>query len=69
MSNYAVITVSNGTFSISSEHDDKESAIVSFLNTSAALHNAPDVELAAIRIVDRNLDTVDGRMDFIDHVG
>ena len=65
---YAVITVTNGNFAVKSEHgENKQAALVAFHQLSAAYWNAPDVTTAMIKVVDENLDTVDGKMEYITH--
>lgn len=68
---YALIQVSNGNYSIVSEHTDLNAAKVAFHNTAAALWNAPDVNTACIMLVDENLDVIGGNggyKEFISHV-
>lgn len=68
---YALIQVSNGNYSIVSEHSDINAAKVAFHNTAAALWNAPDVNTACIMLVDKNLDVVGGNggyKEFISNV-
>lgn len=65
---YAVITCTNGNFTVSSEHGtNKQQAMVAFHQLCAAFWNAPDVTTAMIKVVDENLDTVDGKMEYITH--
>lgn len=65
---YAVITCTNGNFTVSSEHGtNKQQALVAFHQLCAAFWNAPDVTTAMIKVVDENLDTVDGKMEYITH--
>lgn len=64
---YAVIQCVNGNYAISSEHGDKDAAIIAFFNLAAALHNEPEVVTARVNLVDENLYVVDGRYtDWID---
>lgn len=69
---YALIQVSNGNYSVVSEHSDINAAKVAFHNLAAALWNAPDVVTACIMVVDENLDVVGdpngGYKEFISHV-
>lgn len=68
---YSLIQVSNGNYSIVSEHSDLNASKVAFHNTAAALWNAPDVNTACIMITDENLDVVGGTggyKEFISHV-
>lgn len=65
---YAIIAVTNGNFAVKSEHGtNKQAALVAFHQLSAAYWNAPDVTTAMIKVVDENLDTVDGKMEYITH--
>lgn len=65
---YAITNVVNGNFSIVSEHEeDKQAAIVAFHNRCAVLQNTQDVITATIKLVDENLDAVDGKKEFIYH--
>ena len=58
---YAIIQVSNGSNSIVAENIASiDSAKVTFHQRCAALWNAPDVELAAVMIVDNQLRLVNG---------
>ena len=66
--NYAITNVVNGNFTVSSEHgEDKQAAIVAFHNRCAVLWNAQDVITATVKLVDENLDAVDGKKEFIYH--
>ena len=66
---YAVVKVSNGSYSIASEGwTDKEKAIVDFLGKAQTLHNASDVQTACVMIVDENLDVVEGYKEYINHL-
>ena len=65
---YAIIKVINGNYFIHSEGiTDLSSAKTQFHTVCAALWNAPDVETAMVKIVDEQLDCVDGYMDLISH--
>ena len=65
---YAVIKVVNGNFAISTEHGENlKGAKVAFHNLCAALENADDVITAEIKIMDENLDCVEGYKEFIYH--
>lgn len=65
---YAIIKVINGNYFIQSEGiTDLSSAKTQFHTVCAALWNAPDVETAMVKIVDEQLDCVDGYMDLIIH--
>jgi hypothetical protein len=65
---YAIVKVSNGSYSIQSEGwTDIEKAKIDFANIWKTLMNAKDVQTACIAIVDENLDNVEGYKEFIDH--
>ena len=64
---YSVIECINGNFILKSEHDTKESAFVKFHDECTGLWNAPDVEKATVKVVDEQLDCVEGKMEVIAH--
>lgn len=65
---YAIIKVINGNFFIHAEGiTDLSSAKTQFHGLCQTLWNAPDVEKAMVKIVDEQLDCVDGYMDLIVH--
>lgn len=65
---YAVIECNNGNFSVKTEHgENKQAALVAFHDRCKVLWNAPDVITAMVKLVDENLDTVDGKMEYITH--
>ena len=65
---YAIVKVINGNYFIHSEGiTDLSSAKTQFHTVCATLWNAPDVETAMVKIVDEQLDCVDGYMDLIIH--
>ena len=65
---YAIVKVSNGSYSIQSEGwTDIEKAKIDFANTWKTLMNAKDVQTACIMIVDENLDNVEGYKEYISH--
>lgn len=65
---YAIVKVINGNYFIHSEGiTDLPSAKTQFHTVCATLWNAPDVETAMVKIVDEQLDCVDGYMDLIIH--
>jgi len=65
---YAIVACTNGNFAVKSEHgENKQAALVAFHQLSATYWNAPDVTTAMIKVVDENLDTVDGKMEYITH--
>ena len=66
---YALSQVSNGSFSIVSEHGtDKQAAFVAFHDRCKILWNAPDVVTATVEVVDENLDVVEGKKEYISHL-
>lgn len=67
MNKYAVITVVDGNFLIRSEWGNKESAIQSFHSLCAALIGDMGFSTAMVKVLDENLDTVDGKMEYITH--
>lgn len=65
---YCVIQVSNGANSVVAEGiTSLDSAKTTFHQTCATLWNAPDVELAAVMIVDNQLRLVNGYHEVISH--
>ena len=52
---YAVIRVSNGSFSVVSEWSDQPEAVVNFHSVCMTLWNAEDVEKACVAIVDEEM--------------
>lgn len=66
---YAIIKVVNGNYSIHAEgFTDINSAKVTFFGLCQTLCNAPDVITAEVKIVDENLDCVEGYKEFISHI-
>ena len=66
--NYAVIDCNGGQFNVHSEHNsDLIAAKVSFDNWCAALWNDSGLVDAVVKIVDSNLDEVDGFYQVIQH--
>lgn len=65
---YAIIKVINGNYSIHAEGiADVNSAKVQFHGLCQTLWNAPDVITACVKIIDENLDTVEGYKEVITH--
>lgn len=65
---YAIIKVINGNYFVHSEGiTDLSNAKTQFHSLCATLWNATDVSTAMVKIVDEQLDCVDGYMDFISH--
>ena len=66
--NYAIIKVSNGSFSIQTEWGDNlNGAKVEFHRVCQTLWNSPDVQSAMVMIADENLDAVEGYREYIHH--
>ena len=67
MNNYALITWSDGVFTLRSEHSTKEAGIVAYDNLHAALINDTVAE-CSIRLVDSQFNIVDNKyFDIIRH--
>ena len=65
---YAVLKAINGNFSVHAEgFTSLDSAKTNFHTLCASLWNAPDVENAAVMIVDDQLRIVDGYKEIITH--
>lgn len=65
---YAVIKVINGHYFIHSEGwTDLSKAKVNYHGLCQTLWNAPDVITAEVKIMDENLDCVEGYKEFITH--
>jgi len=65
---YAISQVSNGNFSIVSEHgEDKQAAFVAYHDRAKILWNASDVVTATVAVVDENQDVVEGKKEYIKH--
>ena len=64
---YAVVTVVDGNFLIRSEWSNKGSAIKAFHSLCAALYGDSGFSKAMVKVLDENLDTVDGKMEYITH--
>ena len=65
---YAIVKVSNGTFTIASEWGDNlTGAKVAFHSLCQTLWNASDVVTAMVMIADENLDAVEGYKEYIHH--
>lgn len=66
---YAVIKVINENYFVHAEGiTNKNSAKTTFHGLCQTLWNAPDVNTAAVMIVDENLDCVEGYKEFINKV-
>ena len=65
---YAIIKVINGNYFIHSEGiTDLNAAKAQFHGLCQTLWNAPDVITAEVKIMDENLDNVEGYKEFIFH--
>lgn len=66
---YAIVKVINGNYFIHSEGiTDVKAAKTQFHQLSASLWNADDVLTAEVKIMDENLDCVDGYKEYINKV-
>lgn len=64
----ATITGDTASFAVVSEHgSNKNAAITKFHQLAAALWNDAGAVNAVIKIVDEHLDTVDGKVEFVNH--
>lgn len=64
---YAVVTVVDGNFLIRSEWSNKNSAIQAFHSLCAALIGDIGFTHAMVKVLDENLDTVNGKIEYIEH--
>lgn len=65
---YAIIKCVNGNYSVHAEGiTEVSSAKTTFHGLCQMLWNAPDVITATVKIIDENLDNVEGYRDFITH--
>lgn len=65
---YAVITCSNGTFTVQSEWtNDIKSARINFRTNCNTLDSAADVKTGAVVLVNENFDVVDDYKEIINH--
>lgn len=65
---YALIQVSNGSFTVVAEYgDNKQAGFVGWHDRCKILWNAPDVIKATVALVDENLDVVEGMIEQISH--
>lgn len=68
MNEYALFTWSNGAFHLEAEYTDKDAAIIGYDGLHAALVNDKTCQKAVIKLVDKQLDIVDGKYyDTITH--
>lgn len=66
---YYVIYVSNGALQVEqiTEWSNLDSAKAKFHDVCKTLWNAPDVSTASVKILDSQLDNVEGYKEFISH--
>lgn len=64
---YAVITCTNGVFTVQAENLTLESAKVNFHGLCQTYWNAPDVQSAYVMIADEQLDAAEGFKEYIHH--
>ena len=64
---YAVIQQINGVFLIKFEGSDLDSLKYNYHNWCALLWNDTEAVNGVVKIVDSNLDVVDGYIEFINH--
>ena len=67
MDNYAVIQQINGAYEVKFEGANLDSLKYNFHNWCALLWNDTGAVDGVVKIVDSNLDTVDGYIEFISH--
>lgn len=66
MEKYAVIQFINGAFSVKFESSDKDSIKYNYFNWLSLLYNDTGAVNGVVKLVDSNLDVVDGCVEFID---
>lgn len=71
MNKYAVVICIEGSFVISSEWDSKESAFSAFHSLCSTLYKDTSTagKRVMVKVLDSNLDTCEGKMEFIDRSG
>lgn len=68
MNSFALLTFSDGAFTLRSEHATKEAGIIAYDNLHAALINDTDTVECSIRLVDSQFNIVDNKyFDIIRH--
>lgn len=68
MNTYALLTWSDGTFLVRSEHETKEAGIIAYDELHAALINDTETAECSIRLVDSQFNIVDNKyFDIIRH--
>lgn len=65
--NYSILVCVNGNFKIEVETSDLNNAKVNFHRICQNYWNSTDVLSATVKIVDENLDCVEGYKEFITH--
>lgn len=63
---YAVISVTDGNFTIHSEHGDVNAAIMEYHSYARALRADQGTTVYKIEVVDENLDVYQGFSEFLD---
>ena len=65
---YSIVSCVNGSFKIEAEYGtNKQGAFVGFHDKCKVYWNANDVVSATVAVVDENLDTVEGKIEYIKH--
>lgn len=68
MNNYALVTWSDGTFLLRSEHETKEAGIIAYDELHAALVGDAGTAECTIKLLDNQLNVVDSKyFDLIKH--
>ena len=67
MENYAVVQQINGAFLVKFEGENLDSLKYNYHNWCAALWNDSGAVDGVVKLVDGNLDTVEGYIEFIKH--
>ena len=67
MEKYAVVQFINGAFTVKYEGENLDSMKYNFHNWCALLWNDTGAVNGVVKLVDSNLDTVEGYVEFINH--
>ena len=67
MEKYAVIQFINGAFTVKFESENLDSIKYNYHNWCAALWNDTGAVSGVVKLVDSNLDVVEGYIEFINH--
>ena len=67
MEKYAVIQFINGAFTVKFESENLDSLKYNYHNWCAALWNDSGAVSGVVKLVDSNLDVVEGYIEFINH--